>query len=70
MDELNIVTGFTRTLISKMLRKTLQKKTGTDIDTRFNTLKVNIVDGKAYIHVDIEAEIAKSELMKLLKDYI
>lgn len=70
MDELNIVTGFTRTLISKMLRKTLQKKIGADIDTRFNTVKVNVVDDKAYIHLDLEAEISKSELMKLLKDYI
>lgn len=70
MDELNIVTGFTRTIISKMLRKFLRKKTGADIDTRFNTIKVNIVNDKAYVHVDLEAEMSKNELTKLLKDYM
>lgn len=70
MDELNIVTGFTRTLISKALRRFLQKKTGSDIDVRFNTIKVNIVNDKACFHIDIEGELNKSELMKLLKDYI
>lgn len=70
MDELNIVTGFTRTIISKMLRKFLQKKIGTDVDVKLNTIKVNIVEDKAYVHLDIEAELTKGELMKLIKDYI
>lgn len=70
MDELNIVTGFTRTIISKMLRKFLQKKIGTDVDVKLNTIKVNMVEDKAYVHLDIEAELTKSELMKLIKDYI
>lgn len=70
MDELNIVTGFTRTIISKMLRKFLQKKIGTDVDVKLNTIKVNMVEDKAYVHLDIEAELIKGELMKLIKDYI
>lgn len=70
MDELNIVTGFTRTIISKMLRKFLRKKTGADIDARFNVIKVNIVNDKAYVHIDLEAEMSKNELTKLLKDYM
>lgn len=40
------------------------------MDVKLNTIKVNMVEDKAYVHLDIEAELTKGELMKLIKDYI
>lgn len=70
MDELNIVSGFTRTLISRMVRKILRDKTGSDIDLRFNHFKVTIVEDRACIHVDLDADISKSDLMNLTKNLV
>ena len=66
MDELNIVTGWTRTLLSKILRKLINKKIGTDIDLRVNTLKVNIVDGQVCFHLDIEGAMTKTQFSDMV----
>lgn len=70
MDELNIVTGWTRTLLSKILRKIINKKTGTDIDLRVNTLKVNIVDGRVCFHLDLEGEMTKTQFSDMVNKFI
>lgn len=70
MDELNIVSGFTRTIVSKMVGKILKTKTGSDIDIRFNHIRATIVEDRACIHVDLDADISKSDLMNLMKNLV
>jgi hypothetical protein len=67
MDEMKIVSKFTRRLISKILRHMLIKKTGCDADIQLNDLAV-CIDEKAHIHVDIEADISKDDLLMLFRD--
>ena len=56
MDEMKIVSGFTTTLVSKLLRFALRKKLGYDIHIQLNTLEATIKDGKTHVHIDADAE--------------
>lgn len=64
---MKIVSGFTRGIISKLVRVLLRKKLGYDIDIQLNKIDVTIVDGKPHVHLDLDAELEKEELLKLLK---
>ena len=67
MDEMKIVSKFTRGIISKALKMVIRKKTGYDIDIQLNEVTTTIVDGKTHLHVDVDAEIGKDELVNILK---
>lgn len=67
MDEMNIVSKFTTVMISKIAKKVLRKKMGYNVDIQLNEIKASIADGKTHIHLDVDAELSKEELMKILK---
>lgn len=67
MDEMKIVSKFTRGIASKILKTVIHKKTGYEVDIQLNEITTTISDGKTHLHVDIDAEINKDELMKILK---
>lgn len=67
MDEMKIVSKFTRGIISKILKTVIHKKTGYEVDIRLNEVTATISDGKTHLHLDVDAEIDKDELMKILK---
>lgn len=68
MDEMKIVSKFTRGIISKLTRMMLKKKLGYDIGIQLNEMNVTIVDGKANVHLSIDADLDKEELAKILKN--
>lgn len=65
---MNIVSKFTTVMISKIAKKVLRKKLGYNVDIQLNEIKASIADGKTYIHLDVDAELSKEELMKILKN--
>ena len=67
MDEMKISSKFTRMLLSKYVNLLLHKKLGYDIDIQLNELNASISDEKAHVHVSIDADMSKEELMKILK---
>lgn len=67
MDEMKIVSKFTTGMISKLLKMMLRKKLGYDIDIKLNEVTAKIDDGKTHIHLDLDAELEKEELTKILK---
>lgn len=67
MDEMKIVSKFTTGMISKLLKMMLRKKLGYDIDIKLNEVTAKIDDGKTHIHLDLDAELGKEELTKILK---
>lgn len=69
MDELklNLSSKFMRGIVTKLITKAINKKTGYKIEIDLHSLNVEVVDGKAYIHVDADAEINNDELMKIVK---
>ncbi len=66
MDEMKITSKFTTNMISRLVRRMLRKKLGYDIAIQLHEMNTRIIDGKAHIHLDVDAEIDKGELVKLL----
>lgn len=67
MDEMKIVSKFTTNMISKLVKMVLRKKLGYNVDIQLNEIKTTITDGKTHIHLDVDAELEKEELMNILK---
>lgn len=67
MDEMRIVSKFTRGIISKALKMVIRKKSGYNVDIQVNEITTTINDGKTHLHVDVDAELEKDELIKILK---
>lgn len=69
MDELklNLSTRWMRGIITKLISKAIFKKTGYKIDIRINNLEVESVNGKIYLHADLDAETTKEEFIKITK---
>jgi len=64
---MKIVSKFTRGIISKALKMVIHKKTGYNVDIQLNEINTTITDGKTHLHVDVDAEIGKEELVNILK---
>ena len=67
MDEMKIVSKFTTNMISKLVKMVLRKRLGYDFDIQLNEIKTTITDGKTHVHLDVDAELEKEELVKILK---
>lgn len=67
MDEMRIVSKFTIGIISKALKMVVHKKTGYNVDIQLNEITTTINDGKTHLHLDVDAELEKDELIKILK---
>lgn len=64
---MKIGSKFTRTILSKLIKMLLKKKIGYDIDVQLNEFTATIIDGKAQVHINADAELEKDELIKMLK---
>jgi hypothetical protein len=67
MDEVKIVSNFTRGIISKIFKTVIKKKTGYNMDIQLNGITAKVSEGKTRVHLDMDAELDKEELMKILK---
>ena len=56
-------------MISKILKVMLKKKSGYNVDIQINDVNVTINEGKTHVHLDVDAELDKDELMKLIKNF-
>ena len=66
MDEMKIGSKFTTSIISVSYTH-LRKKFGYDVKLNLNEVKATVVDGKTHVHLDIDADLEKDELTKILK---
>lgn len=67
MDEMKIVSKFTRGIISKAVAMVIRKKTGHKVDVQLNEITTTITDGKTHLHLDVDTELDKDELIAILK---
>lgn len=67
MDEMRIVSGFTRWVVSRIINVMLKKKLGYDVDIQVNEAAAIVNDGKTHLHLDIDATMERDELIKILK---
>lgn len=70
MDELKLKlsTRFMRGIVTKIIKKAIVKKLGYQIDIQINELAIENVDGKMYIHANVDAELDNAEFLKIIKD--
>lgn len=67
MDEMRIVSKFTRGVISKAIKLVIHKKTGYNVDIQLNEAIITVNDGKTHLHLDVDTELGKDELINILK---
>lgn len=67
MDGLRIESKFMRSIVSKLVKKAIAKKTGYKVDIQINALSVDVTDGRTYIHVNADAQINNDEFKKFVK---
>lgn len=69
MDEMLIKlrTKFMRKVVSKLIGKAIQSKTGYKVNIQFNDLEASFNDGEITINANLEAKMDKQEFMKILK---
>lgn len=68
MDEMKIGSKFTTSIVSKLIVMLIQKKLGYDVELKLNEVNITVIDGKTHVHLDVDAELEKDELMKILKN--
>lgn len=68
MDEMNIISKFTTALVSKVAKVIIKKKMGVDMEIWLKEMKITVNDGNTRAHLDIDVELSKEELKKLLKE--
>lgn len=68
MDELklNLSTRFMRNMVTKMLARSIKKKYGYQIDILLHELKIEAIDGKIFIHANVDAEMDKADFAKMI----
>jgi len=67
MDEMRIESKFTTGIISKLIGMSVRRKLGFNVDIQLNEVRTTVIDGKTHVHLDVDAELSKEELNKLLK---
>jgi hypothetical protein len=67
MDEMKISTRLMKGLIAKIVKTMIKKKVGYDVDIRLNDLVITNDNDKAHVHLNVDAEMNKDELAKILK---
>ena len=66
MDLLRIKTDFMRGLLSRLISKSISKKTGYKIDMKINMIEAQTISDNVRFHADIEGNIRKEDLVRLL----
>lgn len=67
MDEMKIKSKFLTGIISRLLRRTLTKKLGSDVDLRVNEIGFTCDEGRVHVHLDLDCDAEKEVLAKILK---
>lgn len=69
MDELKLIlnTKFMRGMVTKIITKAIFKKTGYQVDIGLNEISVEVVDGKAHLHVNADVVVNTSDLLDIVK---
>lgn len=63
---MKIGSKFTTGIISKLVSMVIRKKFGYDVQLKLNEVNATVTDGKTHVHLDVDAELSKEELTKIL----
>lgn len=64
---MKIGSKFTTNIISKLIAMVIRKKFGYEVELKLNEVNATVIDGKTHVHLDVDAELDKEELIKIIK---
>lgn len=64
---MKIESKFTTGIVSRIARKAVRNKLGYDMDIQLNGMRTTVIEDKTHVHLDLDIELSKEELSKLLK---
>lgn len=64
---MKIESKFITGIVSKIAKKVVRDKLDYHIDIQLNGLRTTVIDDKTHVHLDVDLELTKEELNKLLK---
>ena len=67
MDEMRLESKFTTVIASKLAEKLVRDKLGYDVAIRLNRLRTTVLEYKMHVELNVDLELTKEELDKLLK---
>lgn len=71
MDEMRIETGFMQGILARIVTKAMSKKIGVNLNLNFNDpISVKFDGEQAVIHLNVNAELSKQDLARLVKDLV
>ena len=68
MDEmkLKLSTNFMKSIVSKLIAKSIYKKYGCKVNIQLDELDINIIGGETTINANVEAKINSDEFRKMM----
>ena len=68
MDEmkLKLSTNFMKSIVSKLIEKSIYKKYGCKVNVQLDELDINIIDGETTINANVGAKINSDEFRKMM----
>ena len=69
MDEMKIKlsTKFMRSIVSKLISMSINKKFGCKVDIQLNDLDIEFIDGETKVSTNVEVKMSNKEFMKIVK---
>lgn len=67
MDEMKIQSKFMTGIASKIVKKILRTKLNCEVDVQLNGFRTTVIDDRTHVHLDLDMDLTKEELTKLLK---
>lgn len=64
---MKIQSKFMTGLVSRIVKKVLRTKLSCEVDIQLNEFRTTVIDDKTHVHLDLDADLTKEELNKLLK---
>lgn len=71
MDEMRmkLSTKFMRSIISKIISKSIYKKTGYKVDLQIEDLDIWVIDGDTNVKANVEIRLKSDEFNKIMKSF-
>lgn len=66
MDELKIESELMKKMIGKLMQRSIKKKYGVDLIVQLKDFNATVIDGEAYLHIEVDGRADASKLSDLL----
>lgn len=65
--KIKLSTNFMRSIVSKLISMSINKKFGCKVDIQLNDLDIEFIDGETKVSTNVEVRMSNKEFMKIVK---